>query len=431
MNPSPICRLANRQFLFRTLFTSRPALRSSKPPLQNVRIIRNVSERRRVDDFDNEDFTQPFRKLYRNPLDHINNHRRELAERHYRMRRIRIAAFGAIVCMAAQIGIVLMFPQEDSSSSTKPADEAATSTSTLSSLVPRDRADAPPEANREFQGKPVKVLGGGARIVAKDESSGEEVELVSTGTSTVPHFPRTILLPTGDDGRKEEYTLLGLGIRTVSFLGVQVYVAGLYVATASLSGLQADLVKTVNPIASALIPGEKEQLRAGLLDGERSYEIWDQLLKEKGSDVKSAWRIVPVRNTDFAHLRDGWVRGITSKTQAASASKAREQFSDDAFGAAMREFKAVFGGKGRAPKGSVLLVTRGADGTLGVLFQEKEGKGEALDFGHIADERIARLIWLGYLGGKNVSSEAARRGIVDGIMELVERPIGSVETKVL
>ena len=347
------------------------------------------------------------------------------------MRRIRIAAVGAVLCLAAQIAIVLMFPQESGGAAKANEAAAPPSPSPLVSLVPRDRADAPDEANREFQGKPVKVLGGGARIVARDESSGEEVELVSTGTSTVPHFPRTVSLPTGNEGKEEEYTLLGLGIRTVSFLGVQVYVAGFYVATSSLSGLQADLVKAVNPIASALIPGEKEQLRAGLLDGEKSYDIWDQLLKEKGSDVKSVWRIVPVRNTDFAHLRDGWVRGITTKTQAASASKDKEQFSDDSFGAAMSEFKAIFGGKGRAPKGSVLLITRDGNGTLGVLFQEKEGKGEALDFGHVADERIARLIWLGYLGGKNVSSEAARKGVVNGIMELVERPIGSVETKVL
>lgn len=348
------------------------------------------------------------------------------------MKRIRIAAAGAILCVLAQVAIMMMYPAESRDDNEKSGEKGEGRGEDnvaigVGNLLPRDRADAPDDVNKEFQGKTVKVVAGGARIVAEDERTGEEVELVETGTSTVPHFPKTISLPTGAKDTAEEYALLGLGIRTVSFLSVQVYVVGLYVATDSLSRLQADLVKAINPIASALIPGEKAELRNGLLDGEKSYEIWNRLLKEKSSDVKSVWRIVPVRNTDFAHLRDGWVRGITSKTQAGSASKEKEQFSDESFGLAMRDFKALFGGKGRAPKGSVVLLARDGAGKLGVMFQEK---GQTLDFGVISDERIARLIWLGYLGGKTVSSEGARKGVVDGIMELVERPIGSIETKV-
>jgi len=342
-----------------------------------------------------------------------------------------MAAVGAVLCLVAQLAIVYGLPIERQKSK-KGKDEssvtASHSPSLATSILPRDRADAPDKVNEEFAGKPVKVLGGGAKIVAKDEGSGEEVELIPTGTSGVPHFPKTIFLPSSD-GQDEEYKLLGLGIRTVSFLNIQVYVVGLYVQKDSLAALQADLVKNVNPLASALIPGEKESLRAGLLDAERSYEIWDTLLKKKGGELKTVWRIVPVRNTDFQHLRDGWVRGITVKTQAASLRQEKE-FDDETFAVAMREFKALFGGKGRAPKGSVVLLKRDMDGRLTVLFQEKDGQREVINFGVIGDERIARLIWLGYLGGKNVSSEGARKGIVDGIMELVERPIGSIETKV-
>jgi hypothetical protein len=35
------------------------------------------------------------------------------------------------------------------------------------------------------------------------------------------------------------------------------------------------------------------------------------------------------------------------------------------------------------------------------------------------------------LGGKTVASEGLRRSVVDGIMELVERPVGRVETQVV
>ena len=46
--------------------------------------------------------------------------------------------------------------------------------------------------------------------------------------------------------------------------------------------------------------------------------------------------------------------------------------------------------------------------------------------GTMKDQRISRQVWLGYVGGKNVSSEKARESIVNGILELVERPLGTV-----
>ncbi|KAF2101239.1 hypothetical protein NA57DRAFT_33865 [Rhizodiscina lignyota] len=306
-------------------------------------------------------------------------------------------------------------------------------------------ADAPKGANETFQGRPVVVAPGGEKLVAQDQQTGEELELVPTGTSSIPHFPKKIYLPStssnptssgiaGQTAQSEEYTLVGLGIRTVSFLNIQVYVVGLYVQTTSLQKLQAKLIKRVNPLASALIPGEKEQLRHSLLDPEESFKIWDELLRDtKHNDleqdgVNMAFRIVPTRSTDFNHLRDGWIRGITTRTQDAQRQGSNE-YSDDSFGAAKKELERLFTGKGKAPKGSIVILTRPADGSMGVLFQAKED-GEVMDLGAVRDERIARLVWLGYLGGKNVSSESTRKGVVEGCVELVERPVGTVETKV-
>lgn len=312
-------------------------------------------------------------------------------------------------------------------------------------MFPKTGLDSSGKGTEEFQGKPVVVVAGGQKVVAKDERTGEEIELVNTGTSTIPHFPKTITLPSSasSDGAtppaENEYTLLGLGIRTVSLFSIQVYVVGMYVQTSSLAALQARMVKAINPLGSALIAGEKDTLRATLLDADKSYELWDSLLKDPNANLQTVFRVVPVKNTDFAHLRDGWVRGITARTQAAQKKSktsdggeadAAAVFADDAFGASMRDFKALMAGKGRAPTGSIVLLKRDADGALEVLFQNKEDAGGIESFGKLADERIARLVWLGYLGGKNVSSEPARKSVVEGIMELVERPIGSVETKV-
>jgi hypothetical protein len=343
------------------------------------------------------------------------------------MKSVKLLSAAVLVCMSISFGIMYLVELPDPRAGQE--GKKISTRSMLQSMVSKDKADASEDANAKFQGKPVVVAAGGAKLLAHDEKSGEDIELVPTGTSSVPHFPRTIHLPTPGavSDAETEYTLLGLGIRSVSFLSIQVYVVGLYVQTSSLAALQARLIKNANPLASALIPGEKEKLRDSLLEAEESYEIWDTLLKDTSNGISTAIRVVPTRNTDFNHLKDGWVRGITTRIQSAS-QKGDKQFNDESFGASMKEFTSLFSGKGKAPKETVLLLTRNSQGRLGVLYQGKDGKLE--DFGGVLDERISRLIWLGYLGGKNVSSEGARKGVVDGIVELVERPVGTAAAKV-
>lgn len=291
----------------------------------------------------------------------------------------------------------------------------------------------------------------------------EEVDQIATGTSTVPFFPRKIWLPRSgaiDDGKSralpaglgaaqqdEEYQLLGLGIRTVSFLRIQVYVVGLYVAHSDLPKLQERMIHaTAAPTATTLVEGETVDLKQRLLDEQGSEKIWGDILREKG--LKSALRIVPTRGSDFGHLRDGWVRGITARSNST-------EFADDGFKGAVGEFKKIFGGK-KLAKGNALLLGRGNDGQLEVWVEEAKGGksvnaevtgsretegtpgngkggigGRMVRMGGLEDERISRLVWLGYLAGKNVASEGARQSVVEGVMEIVARPIGTVETQVV
>jgi hypothetical protein len=330
---------------------------------------------------------------------------------------------------------------------------------------PPTKNDAPRKAAEEFQGKQV-VIAAGDKIIAAPKDSDhpqasdlDAIELVETGTSYVPYFPRTIRLPTDTTGPEQvgsdaEYQLLGLGIRKVSFLRVQVYVVGLYVKTADIGTLQNHLINTVNPTASALIPGEKEDLRKSLLDPEKSTQIWESILSRDGPGaVDMAFRVVPCRGTDFKHLQDGWMRGIASRTdevrrkqadllrQQAAESKQISlpkpvddgEFADESFGLAMKEFKNIFQGKGKAPKGSVIILTRNKKGTLGAMYQplvqkdKKEKMGSTTLLGEVKDPRVSRLVWLLYLAGQNVSSEPARQNIVDGCIHITERPVGTVE----
>jgi chalcone isomerase-like protein len=267
------------------------------------------------------------------------------------------------------------------------------------------------------------------KVVVHDD---EGREIVATGNSTVPHFPRTIELPapfpapsaapaTGSAAPTTEYTLVGLGLRSVSFLGIQVYVVGYYIATSDIAALQSTLVKRVNPIATTLVPGERDELRTSLLDPALGEDMWNDLL-ERRLPARSAFRVVPVRDTDFHHLRDGFVRAI----QARSASVGDD---GDTFGQAVADFRALFN-RGSVPKKKELLLLRDEQGRLSVVYDDGRKSGRQL-LGTIQDERISRALWLNYLAGKKVASEPARKSIVEGIMEFVERPVGTVAAQVL
>lgn len=296
--------------------------------------------------------------------------------------------------------------------------------------------DAPIERKKKGEKNGVQLDGPLGLDVAKTQHAEEEKGLVETGTSHVPTFPRFIKLGSLDassdasyvDQGEQDYQLIGLGIRTVSFLSIQVYVVGMYIAVADIERLQERLVRIMDPVATTLVPGEKAKLKEALLDPEKGEEIWGSILKDAG--IRTALRIVPTRNTDFMHLRDGWINGITTRSRK-STSHGSKEFEDDAFGQAVTDFKGIWGGGGRksVPKQETLLLTRDARGTLEAWLINKAE--ESSKIGTVSEERISRLIWLGYLAGKTVSSEGARQSIVNGVMDYVERPVGTVATQVV
>jgi hypothetical protein len=321
---------------------------------------------------------------------------------------MKISFAGIVICAACMFGVVSQY-SDQIPEPTKQERQKQQSSSNVT------RFDAPPSI----------------ASVSPDTSIGEDVEQIPTGTSTIPTFPRTIHLSSMSDSPASDeqgYQLIGLGIRTVSFLSIQVYVIGLYIAVPDIATLQERLMRVLDPVATTLVPSERSQLKDILLDPEKGEEVWNAILRD--GNLRTAIRIVPTRNTDLQHLRDGFVRGITARTKHLDAIKA-ESFSDDAFGAAVAQFKAIWGGGARktVPKGETLLMTRDGKGRMAAWVEDK--KGNSIRLGAVEDERVSRLIWLGYLGGKTVSSEGARQSVVDGVIEFVERPVGTVATQVV
>ena len=272
-----------------------------------------------------------------------------------------------------------------------------------------------------------------------DTSLAEQVEKVATGTSSVPFFPKHINLrsPTtpgsaaaaSGDVQDSEYQLVGLGIRTVSIFSIQVYVVGMYVAVPDIATLQERLIRTIDPVATTLVPGEKDKLKDLLLDPVRGEEVFNTIVKDAG--IRTVFRIVPTRNTDFMHMRDGFVRGITAKSSHFASDLQDKSFQDEGFGRSMNDLKAIFGGGARKklPYGETLLLARDAKGAFAAMYEDKEGG--RMHVGELADERVSRLLWLNYLAGKSVSSEELRKSVVEGCVELVSRPVGTVATQVV
>jgi len=255
-------------------------------------------------------------------------------------------------------------------------------------------------------------------ILTTDEEKRAGIELVPSGATSVPGFPKHLEI--GD----QEYTLVGSGIRTVSFLRIQVYVVGLYVSTPDLPTLSIHLLRHVAPSgATSTTVSERDTLRTLLLSPEHSERIFTALLQN--SHISTALRIVPTRNTDFSHLRDGWIRSITARAKQGGI------YEDPGWTAALDEFRRMFGGRGGVPKKKTLLLARDGKGKL-TCWYDPEGRGdgklgsETVKLGDIEDYRVGLALWLGYLAGEKVASVPARESVVEGLVELVGRPVGSV-----
>lgn len=127
------------------------------------------------------------------------------------------------------------------------------------------------------------------------------------------------------------------------------------------------------------------------------------------------------------------MRGIQGRTSKSPL------YDDDAFSTGLTQFKAAFGQKKTVPKQKTLLLVRDATGKLQCFFDSSgrnDGKvgvaGEEIcELGRVGDKRLSTVLWLCYLAGPKVASEPARKSVIAGLMELVERPIGTVGSAVV
>lgn len=296
---------------------------------------------------------------------------------------------------------------------------------------------APPPSHRLDSARP--GWGRGAEILLAEEHPGG---LADIGTTKVPGFPRRLWIPKHAPrdaaglmgpgaGVGDEYVLVGHGIRTVSFLRIQVYVVGLYVHIDDLPVVEQRLQRPPPPLAAQGTPTPPPSVAAAAL--------------ALTLPVRSVLRIVPVRNTDWAHLRDGFVRAILShqpqpqpQPQPTTTNSDNSNEEED-FAHALSVFKGLFHPSNALPRsvpaGASLYLVRGSAGELHILYEPTAAKGDltaihgsvptgvsslpppppatstgTADTAHgvVRDARISAALWDGYFGGGKVASEQLR-----------------------
>lgn len=334
-------------------------------------------------------------------LDPVTLHRLKSYHKSYYTRRMIYSSFGVIFGMIGLYITAIQAPllpptSKDSQSPDSPA---------VNHLASNTRDN-----------DPLIALGQERKITIMDKNTNlEDYSSVSTGCSVVPEFPRNLTIKNSSNANSDstEYQLLGLGVRTVSFLRIQVYVVGIYIALDDISALHNALIKFINPSATTLIPSDKDQLNTMLHDPDISEQIWNSLL---GDGVcKMLIRIVPTRNTDFGHLRDAWVRVMTARSQ-------KFGWKDISFGDSVADFKRILA-KGSVPKGKEIILRRDKGGEFDIYCDIGKGREK---LGSILDERISRSVWLGYLAGKSVACEYAKEAVIASLLKNVETPDGPV-----
>ncbi|KAF9153800.1 hypothetical protein DFQ26_000441 [Actinomortierella ambigua] len=224
---------------------------------------------------------------------------------------------------------------------------------------------------------------GSSKIYA--EASPETSHVIDPDSKLA--VPRTILAEDGSPAR-----LLGLGVRKITFLQVQVYVVGLYAKVTDLDDHNSRL-RTIPEI-------QKFQRD----DRQSADEAYRAMVR---APVELVLRIAPVRNTNGPHLRDGFTRALT---QAAKDQKLESVENEDAIDGIM-EFKNLFP-KGKVDVGSALVFRKHADGIMTIEFD-----GETL--GTVKNEWVIENFFMGYLQSKKPMSPKARESIGNGIHDLL------------
>ncbi|KDQ54781.1 hypothetical protein JAAARDRAFT_134508 [Jaapia argillacea MUCL 33604] len=186
---------------------------------------------------------------------------------------------------------------------------------------------------------------------------------------TTLRIPSKVPLPT--------FTLVGLGVRTVSFLGIKVYSVGFY----------ADLANPNLNIPKSATPDEKIE-----------YIV---------RNTACVLRIMPTRATSYSHLRDGFMRALQARMRLCQQRGALTQEEEAGAQSPLRKFKSLF------PNTPLAKHT-----PLDILLTAPEGSQPRSliirDLGSIQNDWVAREFVMAYFEGAGISPPL-KQSVVDSL----------------
>ncbi|KAH7883840.1 chalcone-flavanone isomerase-domain-containing protein [Phlebopus sp. FC_14] len=197
---------------------------------------------------------------------------------------------------------------------------------------------------------------------------GDEFE---SDPATSIHFPKTLRIPSKSP--LPAHSLVGTGVRTVSFLGVKVYSVAFY----------ADLQNPKLNISVTATPQEKVE----------------HIIR----NTSCVLRIVPTRNTSYSHLRDGFVRALTARLQTAKSRGKLSPATESAAQSPLRQLKSIFPttaiAKGHPLDIHLTAPTGDPDQPRSLVF---------LDLGVVEGDWVAEEFVLAYFEGDGISPPLKR-----------------------
>jgi len=205
----------------------------------------------------------------------------------------------------------------------------------------------------------------GAGVVTSTIHLDAEAEQDATlDPATSIAFPNQLTIPSRT--QLPQFSLVGVGVRTVSFLGIQVYSVGFY---ADLSNPKLDIPKSATPEEKVI------------------YLV---------NNTACVLRIIPTRSTSYSHLRDGFMRAIQARMQLLKQRGSMTPEEESGAQSPLRKLKSMF------PNTPLSKHT-----PLDIIIPAPEAEQPRTlivrDLGAIQDDWVAREFLLAYFEGGGIS----------------------------
>ncbi|KAI9232023.1 MAG: chalcone-flavanone isomerase-domain-containing protein [Podila humilis] len=224
-----------------------------------------------------------------------------------------------------------------------------------------------------------------AHSMVEAESPARKNSVIDPDSKT--EFPLTIPSQDGTPAR-----LLGLGVRKITFLKVQVYVVGLYARVSDLDDHNSRF---------RALPEVQKFQRQDDVSCDTAFKA--MVL----TPIELILRIAPVKNTNGPHLRDGFTRNLT---ESAKKQKLSEPDLEEAMQGIL-EFKNLFP-KGKINVGQAMIFRKSPDGTMTIQLDDEV-------LGTTSNQWLIENFFFGYLQSQNPISSQARDSIAKGIQDLL------------